>query len=107
MANGSRKVWAERVARWNASGLTAAEFARRHDVVEGSLKWWKWKLGSLARAQTKTATPMSPMTFVEMTSPARRDSLAVVLESGVQVQVPADFDEATLARLLDALERRR
>jgi transposase len=103
MAAGSREVWAKRVARWRASGLTAAEFARRHRLAEASLKWWKWKLGSTRRAPA----PVSPLTFVEMTAPMRRESLELVLASGVEVRVPADFDEGALARLLDMLDRRR
>jgi len=37
----------------------------------------------------------------------QREPLEVVLEGGARVRVPLDFDEATLARLLDVLERRR
>ena len=103
MAAGSREVWAEHVARWRVSGLTAAEFARRHRLAEASLKWWKWKLGS----KRPKAAPVSPLTFVEMTAPTRRESLELVLASGVEIRVPADFDEAALVRLLDVLDRRR
>jgi hypothetical protein len=50
---------------------------------------------------------MSPLTFVEMTTAMQREPLEVVLEGGARVRVPLDFDEATLARLLGVLERRR
>ena len=99
-------MWAERVARWQASGLTATEFARRHRLAEASLKWWRWKLGSTGRAPAKKSAPLPPLTFVEMTGAMRRESLARVLASGVEVRVPADFDVAALGRLLDVLERR-
>ncbi len=101
MATGSREVWAERVARWKASGLSAEEFARRHKVAEASLKWWKWKLGSSSKKQA-----MSPLTFVEMTHGSSREPFEVVLASDVRIRVPASFDERALARLLDVLERR-
>lgn len=107
MAAGSREVWTERVERWQASGLTATEFARRHGLAEASLKWWRWKLGSKRRASAKKAAPVSPLTFVELTAPTtRREALEVVLASGALVRVPSDFDEAALGRLLDVLERR-
>jgi hypothetical protein len=54
MARGSSEVWAKRVARWKASGLRAKEFARREKLNEVSLKWWKWKLGSLARTRSRS-----------------------------------------------------
>jgi len=106
MARGSSEVWAKRVAQWKASGLRAKEFARREKLSEVSLKWWKWKLGSLARTRSRK-TAMSPLTFVEMTTAMQREPLEVVLEGGARIRVPLDFDEATLARLLDVLERRR
>ena len=90
MATGSREVWAERVARWKASGLSAEEFARRHKVSEASLKWWKWKLGSSSKKEA-----MSPLTFVEMTAPMRREALELVI-GDVIVRVPSDFDDAAL-----------
>jgi hypothetical protein len=107
MAAGTREVWAKRVERWQASGLTVSQFARQHRLSETSLKWWKWKLGSARRAPaTKAATP-SPLTFVELAAPMQREALELVLASGAVVRVPADFDETALARLLDVLERRR
>jgi len=103
MSRSAREIWAKRVERWKASGLSAAEFARREKVRERTLKWWKWQLGSRA----KKAAPISPLTFVEMTSTAPQDGLELVVESGTRVRVPSDFDAATLARLLDVLEHRR
>lgn len=103
MSRSAREIWAKRVERWNASGLSAAEFARREKVRERTLKWWKWQLGSRAK---KTA-PISPLTFVEMAATTSHDGLELVLESGARVCVPTDFDAATLARLLDVLEHRR
>jgi hypothetical protein len=101
MARASREVWTKRVAEWKASGLTAADFARRHKVVEGSLKWWSWKLGAARRKRAP-----SPLTFVEMTAPVRAEALELVV-GAIEVRVPPDFDDAALARLLDVIERRR
>ena len=106
MARGSREVWAKRVAQWKASGLKAKDFARRQKVSEVSLKWWKWRLGAESRKRSKKAA-MSPLTFVEMTTAMQREPLEIVLEGGARVRVPQDFDEATLARLLDVFEQRR
>ncbi len=106
MARGSREVWAKRVAQWKASGLKAKDFARRQKVSEVSLKWWKWRLGAEARKRSKKAA-ISPLTFVEMTTAMQREPFEIVLEHGARVRVPHEFDDASLGRLLDALERRR
>lgn len=102
MATGSREVWSKRVAQWKSSGLTAAEYARRHKLGEASLKWWSWKLG-VAR---KKSAAMSPLTFVEMTAAVRREALELLVGS-IQIRVPAEFDETALGKVLDVLERRR
>jgi hypothetical protein len=107
----TREAWAKRVERWRASGLTAAEFARRLGVSEKSLRWWKWQLGQphdvAPRQAQKAKPPASPLTFVEMTAAVQREPFEVVLASGTRVRLPADFDATVLVRLLDVLERRR
>jgi len=44
----TREVWANRVERWQDSGLTAKEFAAELEVSPNSLTFWKWKLRQLA-----------------------------------------------------------
>jgi hypothetical protein len=102
------------VERWQASGLTAAEFGRKLGVSEKSLRWWKWQLGRprerparKTRSAERTRTDVSPLTFVEMTAAVQREPLEVVLAGGTRIRLPTDFDVAVLARLLDVLEARR
>ena len=101
------------MARWTASGLSAGEFARKHDLSEGSLRWWKWQLGSRRRKsgarapRAQRAPAVSPLTFVEMTSVSRSEPVEIVLVSGTRIRLPADFDVATIERLLEVLDRRR
>ena len=45
MAKTSREVWAKRVERWEASDLTAKEFAAELGVNPRTLSHWKWMLG--------------------------------------------------------------
>ncbi len=54
-----------------------------------------------------TTSAVTPLTFVEMTAPVVSDALEVILPTSVRVCVRPGFDDATLARLLDVLERRR
>jgi hypothetical protein len=127
MERTGRETWAKRVERWRSSELTAAEFAQEIGVSASSLKWWSWKLGSLARATSTDAkvpakprarrerkrrakrsrkAAVSPLTFVEMSTTARSEPMEIVLVSGVRVRVAADFDAAALARLISVVEPR-
>ncbi|WP_438005465.1 IS66 family insertion sequence element accessory protein TnpA [Sorangium sp. So ce321] len=40
----TRVEWAERVERWERSGLSAEKFARREGYKPEQLYWWRWKL---------------------------------------------------------------
>jgi hypothetical protein len=122
MERTSRETWAKRIERWKDSGLTAAEFAAEVGVNAHSLSWWKWRLGAEGRPAparrgrlprstpragevTKPLSP-SPVTFVEMAT-ATPEALEIVLPSTISIRVRPGFDEATLGRVLDVLERRR
>lgn len=115
----SREAWAKRVEGWKRSKQTAAQFAAEQRINASSLSWWKWRLGkekgkegagrSAARPRGKRSVSktFSPLTFVEVAAPARRETLEIVLASGVRIRVPADFDATALGRLLGLLEALR
>jgi hypothetical protein len=101
MAN--RAEWTQRIQRWQASGLTAREFAEREGLQAQSLTWWKWKLGSaVADSAVSAPTTFLPVRVVE-SSLARvptGEAFEVALPNGRVVRVPSSFDDATLERLL-------
>jgi hypothetical protein len=119
MARTNRAEWAKRVERWKDSGLTAKEFSSEIGVKASTLTFWKWKLRSEAgesmrrrrgAAKPKATVPSSLPRFVEVTVPAVASVssvLELVLEAGVRVRIPADFEEATLTRVLRAVEAAR
>lgn len=125
MERAGRETWTKRVERWKESGLTAKEFAAELGINPRSLSWWRWQLSkseaapptakprrrrssrSTSTVLAKPATSISPMTFVELTAPVITDALEVILPSTVRISVRPGFDDATLGRLLDVLERRR
>jgi transposase len=101
MAN--RAEWTKRVRRWQASGLTAREFAEREGLRERSLAWWKWKLKSAAPDSAVSRAPTFLPVHVIDVPPAPRPAapaFEVALPNGRVVRVPPSFDDATLERLL-------
>lgn len=111
MARVTRAQWADRVERWQKSGLSAGAFAKRHQLSESQLRWWRWRLRELADQvaiiPAEPTTPAPPISFVEVAPALAAESLEVVLVNGRRVRVPAGFDDKTLLRLLEILERRR
>jgi hypothetical protein len=114
MERATRETWARRVERWRGSGQTAKEFAAELGVRPKSLVWWRWRLGAAGKpalvrrpkSVPSKAMTVAPLTFIEMTA-SRSDPLEVVLPNGLRVHVGAGFDDSTLGRLLDVLEKRR
>jgi transposase len=121
MARTSRAEWAKRVERWKDSGLTAKEFGAETGVNPSTLSFWSWKLGSEQREGRRTSTAPSPHSRKRGAEPKRDKPAArlvevstvvtssppmleVVLGRGARVRVPAGFDEATLTRVVRAVE---
>jgi hypothetical protein len=113
MARGTRKKWAERVAQWARSGLTANEFAAEAKLNAGTLKYYKWLIGRDSRvALTTRRRAKAEVGFVELrvgdlshtADSVAGDRIEVVLARGTRVLVPNNFDVGALRRVVDALE---
>lgn len=106
------ETWAERIAEWRASGLTAREFCSGRDFAVTALYWWSSKLGRAPRA--KRSQPVRLARVVRRTSTASDadgksgvDRALVLIElDGVRVFVTAGVERATLTNVFDALEER-
>ncbi|WP_295456041.1 transposase [uncultured Thiodictyon sp.] len=101
----TREQWRELVRAWPGSGLTQQAYCERHGVSPSSLARWRaivsQEPASLpsARAQPVRLLP------VQWVTPEHRESspLTLVLKDGQRLEIAADFDAATLARLLAVL----
>jgi transposase len=126
MSRASRAEWAKRVERWKDSGLSAKEFASETGLKATSLTFWSWKLrkdeatndarakpvrtaGRGRRREANTTSVPAPR-FVEVSaemSTQAASMIELVLNHGIHVRVPSGFDEATLTRLVRAVEAAR
>jgi hypothetical protein len=97
------RFWKERVQQWLSSGLGAREFATREGLRPERLSFWKRRL------RASSAMAVAGVSFAKVTvAPSRAESttggsLELVTRSGHTVRLRADFDEATLRRLLTVL----
>jgi hypothetical protein len=48
----SREFWSKHVEAWRASGLTQAEYYRRHSIAKGSPGYWSSRLKGRKRPAT-------------------------------------------------------
>lgn len=101
-ARRSRSEWLSEIERWQRSGLSAAAYARRHELSASTLYWWSTHLRQAEEAPSVSFLPVrvQPGASAETTP----FSLEVTLRNGRTVRAHGDVDAARFARVLDALE---
>lgn len=127
----TNKKWARRVAAWRASGMSSTAFCIGRGFTAGGLRHWAHRFRKqetesrrsptppvrLARLVRSPATPSpaSPKPVGASQGPqgeaspgaAKAHAQSLLLETqGVRIGVPPGFDPATLASVLDVLDRR-
>ena len=111
------RLWRQRLARWQRSGLTGRDFCRREHLSEPSFYGWKREIArrdresSTVTGQARSRRPrrtrqVAPNDFVPVTVIAAAAPLEVVLRSGQTVRVHIGFDAAHLRAVVAALEAR-
>jgi hypothetical protein len=115
----TREEWAKRVERWKDSGLSLGEYSREVGISASSLKWWKWRLDADANPTESERRPKkyrrglpkqvpAAVTFVELPLSGKRQApVEIVLTSRIRIRVQADFEVATLERVLAVLGTRK
>jgi hypothetical protein len=53
----TRDEWTQLVKAWNASGLSAAQFATQHGLKAKALSTWRWRLRTQPKQPSNSATP--------------------------------------------------
>ncbi|HXT98771.1 MAG TPA: hypothetical protein VN853_20905 [Polyangia bacterium] len=101
-----REAWPQLVARWEASGESAAELASRVGTKAATMYRWRREL---RRAPAAKAPDLSLAKLVEVRPLVRTpdDRFEVRLADGRSVSVPPSFDVDVLGRLLRVLEAAR
>lgn len=114
MARRNASQWAELVAKWKRSGLTAKKFGTREGVRPKSLTWWSWRLGSDSAKDKSPETLLPaflPVHVVERecapkSAMAPERHVDILVDGRNTVRVLPGFDEQTLRRVLDVLHEK-
>jgi hypothetical protein len=95
------------LTRWERSGLTLAEFARRAGMRPGTLGWWRHALRAGERTPGRGRFVEVPVPSVLAAVPVAPPPFEVVFGDGTVVRVPAVFDAVAFERLLALVVDRR
>jgi hypothetical protein len=102
MAQDRAVFWQGHVAAQASSGLTQTAYCAAQGLARKSFNNWKRRLS--ADSVAPTASNWLPVAVVA-DAPVGQAGLTVRLPDGVAIDVPADFSEAALIRLLAVVRR--
>jgi hypothetical protein len=94
------RLWRQRLARWNASGLKVREFCELEEVTPTSFAHWRKEIAARDARRAEAAQPL----FVPVHLAPTPVHLEVALPAGRVVRVPPGFDPAHLRAVVAALE---
>ena len=98
-----RTYWKHHIDTWQETGLTQAEYCRRHNLKHHQLVYWKKRF-----LKTETDVSFVPLKLEELLDiPARQDqaSLTLVINNDFKIEIRAGFNAQLLRQLIYVLRR--
>jgi hypothetical protein len=102
--HGRRRFWEQHLREWKSSGVTQAEYCRRHQLSTKTFLYWKRKGGATKVPVCLVEVPVSRQSPVSL--PPCPSVLRLVVSSRYRIELDRDFDTRALDQLLGLLERR-
>jgi hypothetical protein len=96
-----RIYWKQHIDSWQETGLSQAEYCRRHNLKDHQLTYWKKRF-----LKTETGVSFVPLELEDILDiPARTDHalLYLVINNHFKVEIRAGFDAQLLRQLIYAL----
>lgn len=87
------RIWAKRLKEQERSGLSQAAYCRRENLNEKQFYYWRRKAKDSNESKGK---------FIEV-SGASKSNFELHLQNGLRVNVPVNFEEEGLKKLLEVL----
>jgi hypothetical protein len=96
-----RSYWKQHIENWQETGLTQAEYCRRHNLKHHQLVYWKKRF-----LKTETDVSFVPVKLEDLLDiPAQADhaSLYLIINNHLKVEIRAGFDALLLRQVIVAL----
>ena len=100
----SRRHWQAHSKAQKKSGLSRAEYCRRHDLSYHALTYWQRKLSGPSR-QPAQLVPV-PAETMTRARPASDSGVKVLLNDRIAIEVAEHFSPRALSQVLFVLENR-
>lgn len=98
--------WRKHVQALMESGLSSAEYSRRHKISSWALLYWKKQVAEKTATKPNKMIPVKIATELpQLPRPPENTVVRVILRDGTAIESNGDL--ATLARLADMLRRQQ
>lgn len=98
-----RSYWKQHIDTWQETGLTQAEYCRRHNLKHHQLVYWKKRF-----LKTETDVSFVPLKLEDLLDiPACQDqaALTLVINNDFKIEIRVGFDAQLLEQLIYVLRR--
>jgi hypothetical protein len=95
-----REFWTRHVKDWRGSGLTQAQYCRRHRLLKGTLGYWA---STLNKSKASTAA-LVEVGRAEVKTEERHSPIELVVERRYLLRLWSGMDSAHLRDVLSVLE---
>lgn len=98
----NRAYWEKQVMQWEVSGLSQAEYCRKHHLKSHKFLYWKQKMTRQEAAPRFVQVDLHP---VPEPDAAVASPLRVIFSDHLCIEVHKGFDPATLEQVILTLRR--
>jgi len=96
------EFWTRHVKGWRASGLTQAQYCRRHRLLKGTLGYW----ASTLKKSKATGSALVEVGHTEVQAQERRSPIELMVERRYLLRLWPGMEPGHLRDILSVLERR-
>ena len=100
------RTWRQHLERQQASGQTARDYCRRHDLAETAFHYWRRTIAQRDREGRRSAPAAAFVPVTVVGSAAADAAIDIRLVNGQRVRVRSGCDRELLATVLALLEGR-
>ena len=93
--------WSEIVHQWQRSGLSQAEYCRRHDI--DLKRFYSWKLVLEKKVCVDAVADSNAFLPIALAAPREREACIAINVSGIEIHYGYDTDPDLLMQLLNVL----
>jgi hypothetical protein len=96
-----RTYWKQHIDSWQETGLTQAEYCRRHNLKHHQLVYWKKRI--LKTETDVSFVPLKLENFVNIACQPDRAALCLAVNGNFKIEIRTGFDPQLLRQLIFAL----